>query len=68
MPVDPEKRKLRELKRVVKKAGNRHRRKALKRDLEKHPDEAAYSDEDLGCNRSDSFNGNDHDSTRKRDA
>ena len=40
MPPDPDKRKLRELKRAVKKRGTKHRRRQLKRDLAENPDEA----------------------------
>ena len=57
MPVDPDKRRLREQKRAVKKRGNKHRRQQLKRDLAENPDEAAHSDEDLGRHRSDALNG-----------
>jgi len=67
MPVDPDKRKIRELKRTLKKAGNKHRRRALQRDLEKNPEEAAHSEEDLGGYSSEDFNGMDKDATRKKD-
>jgi hypothetical protein len=66
MPPDPEKRKLRELKRALKKRGNKHRRAQLKRDLAENPDEAAHSEEKLGRFRSDTLNGLDKDSTRKK--
>ena len=65
MPPDPDKRKLRELKRAIKKRGNKHRRQQLKRDLKENPEGAAESEEKLGRFRSDSFNGLDRDSTRK---
>jgi len=67
MPPDPDKRKLRELKRALKKRGNKHRRQQLKRDLASDPEEAAHSEEKLGRHRSDTFNGLDKDSTRRRD-
>lgn len=67
MPPDPDKRKLRELKRTLKKRGNKHRRAELKRDLADNPDEAANSEEKLGRFRSDTFNGLDRDSTRRRE-
>ena len=67
MPPDPDKRRMRELKRAVKKRGNMHRRRQLKRDLAENPDEAAHSEEKLGRYRSEKFNGLDQDSTRKRD-
>jgi len=66
MPVDPDKRKLRELKRALKKRGNKHRRQQLKRDLVENPEEAAHSEEKLGRHRSDTLNRLDNDSTRKR--
>jgi hypothetical protein len=66
MPPDPDKRLLREVKRVVKKRGNKHRRQQLKRDLVENPDEAAHSEEKLGRHRSDEYNGLDQDSTRKK--
>ena len=59
---DPDKRRMRELKRAVKKRGNKHRRQQLKRD----PEEAAQSEEDVGKHRSDRLNGLDNDSTRKK--
>ena len=68
MPVDPEKRKLRELKRSVKKRGNKHRRAELKKSLTENPEEAAHAEADLGKHRSDLLNGIDKDSTRKRKA
>ena len=68
MPPDPDKRKLRELKRVLKKRGKKHRRQQLKRDLAENPDEAAHSEEKLGRHRSDDLNGLDQDSTRRRES
>jgi hypothetical protein len=56
----------RELKRSIKRAGNKRRRKSLKEDLRKNPEEAAHSEEDLGRYSSESLNGNDNDATRKR--
>jgi hypothetical protein len=66
MPPDPDKRKLREIKRALKKRGNKHRRQQLKRDLAENPEEAAHSEENLGRHRSDELNGLDQDSTRKK--
>ncbi len=68
MPPEPEKRQIRELKRALKKRGNKHRRQQLKRDLVEKPDEAAHSEEKLGRYRSDAFNGIDKDATRRRTA
>lgn len=67
MPVDPDKRRLREIKRAIKKRGSKHRRAQLKRDLAENPEEAAHSEENLGRYRSDTLNGLDQDSTRKRE-
>ena len=67
MPTDPDKYKLRELKRVLKKRGNKHRRAQLKRGLVENPEEAAHAEEDLGHHRSEAMNGLDRDSTRKRE-
>jgi hypothetical protein len=67
MPPDPDKRRLRELKRAVKKRGNKHRRQQLKRDLTENPEEAAHSEETLGRHSSAAYNGIDQDSTRKRE-
>ncbi|MBX9625899.1 MAG: hypothetical protein K2X82_19015 [Gemmataceae bacterium] len=66
MPVDPDKRKLRELKRAVKKRGNKHRRQQLKRDLTENPEEAAHSEEKLGRFSSAEWNGLDRDSDTTR--
>jgi hypothetical protein len=68
MPVDPDKRKMRELKRAVKKRGNKHRRQQLKRDLVLNPEEAAHAEEKLGRHRSEQLNGLDResDTTRRR--
>jgi hypothetical protein len=67
MPPDPDKRTMRELKRAIKKRGNKHRRRQLKRDLTENPDEAAHSEEKLGRYRSERYNGLDHDATRRHD-
>jgi hypothetical protein len=67
MPPDPDKRRMRELKRAVKKRGNKHRRSQLKRELAENPDEAAHSEEKFGRYRSATYNGLDQDSTRKKE-
>ena len=64
---DKDKRMLRDMKRAIKKRGNKHRRQQLKRDLVENPEEAPHSEENLGRFRSDTLNGIDNDSTRKRD-
>lgn len=67
MPPDPDKRKLRKLKQVLKRRGVKHRRADSKRALNENPDEAAHAEENLGRYRSDTLNGLDQDSTRRRD-
>jgi hypothetical protein len=66
MPPDPDKKKLREVKRAVKKRGNKHRRQELKKTLSENPEDAAHAEEDLGRFRSDALNGQDRDATRRR--
>jgi hypothetical protein len=65
--MDPDKRQLRKLKRDIKKAGNKRRRAALKRDLADNPEEAAHTEFDFGRTSSSGMNGLDNDATRKRD-
>jgi hypothetical protein len=65
--MDQEKRQLRKLKRDLKKAGSKRRRRQLKRDLEDNPAEAQHSEFDFDKLRSDSLNGLDKDSTRRRE-
>jgi hypothetical protein len=65
--MDPDKRKYRKLKRNVKRAGNKHRRRDFDRALRDNPDEAHWKDENFGGNSSAAMNGNDQDATRKRD-
>ncbi len=66
MPPDPDKKRLRDLKRAVKKRGNKHRRQELKKTLSENPEEAAHAEENLGRFRSDALNGMDRDATRRR--
>jgi hypothetical protein len=54
--MNDNKRLLREEKRAVKKAGNRHRRRILKRSLEA-PESAHEAEPELGRNRSEEWNG-----------
>ena len=56
--MNDQKRLLREEKRAVKKAGNRHRRRELKRSLEA-PESAHEAEPELGKNRSEELNGQD---------
>jgi hypothetical protein len=66
MPVDPRKRELRKLKRTLKRAGTKHRRRDLKRQLAEDPEGAADAKENFGRYSSDNLNGLDQDSTRQR--
>ena len=67
MPADPKKRELRKLKQTIKRAGSKHRRRDLKRQLVENPEGAAEAEENFGKFSSEAFNGLDKDSTRKRD-
>ena len=67
MPVDPMKRKMREMKRAIKKRGNKHRRQTLKRQLAENPEEAAHAEESYGRHSSVNLNGLDRDATRQSD-
>ena len=57
MTLQDDKRKLRELKRAIKRDGNKHRRNALKRQLQQDPAEAHFAEEDLGGSKSQAMNG-----------
>jgi hypothetical protein len=63
--MDQEKRRHRELKREVKRAGNRKRRQHLKRQLAEDPNGAAHVEFDFGRDSSAGLNGNDRDATRR---
>ncbi len=52
-----DKRKLRNLKRAVKRDGNKHRRNAYKRQLRENPEEAHRAQEDFGGSASSTRNG-----------
>ncbi len=64
--MNDDKRRHRQLKRDIKKAGNRKRRQQLKRDLARNPGEAAYTEVDLGKDTSAPLNGIDRDVKRRR--
>lgn len=66
MPVDPNKRELRKLKRTIKRAGSKHRRRDLKRQLADNPEGAAETDESFGKFSSEGLNRLDNDATRQR--
>ena len=59
------KRQLRQLKRDIKKAGNKRRRQQLKRALNENPDEAHFTEPDCGRHSSAGLNALDHDARRK---
>ena len=61
-----DKRAIRNLKREIKKAGNRKRRQHLKRALNENPEEAAHVEFEFGRDSSATLNGNDADATRRR--
>ena len=65
MPVDPQKRLLRKLKRTIKRAGSKHRRRDLKRQLVENPEGAAEAEANVGKHSSEGLNGLDQDSTRR---
>jgi hypothetical protein len=62
-----DKRILRELKREVKRAGNKRRRQFLKRQLTEKPEEAPYAEFDFGRDSSAGFNAMDNDAKRKKE-
>jgi hypothetical protein len=64
--MERDKKQLRQLKRTVKRAGNKRLRQVLKRDLSENPEEAAFSKVDFGRLSSETMNGMDRDSTRRR--
>jgi hypothetical protein len=66
MPQRDDKRLQRELKRQIKRAGNKRRRRALKEELANNPEDAAFSEEYFGRYSSESLNGADNDSTRRK--
>jgi hypothetical protein len=61
-----DKRQVRKLKRKIKQAGNKKRRHQLKRDLRENPAEAHWSEPTVGKATSETLNGLDQDSTRRR--
>ena len=65
MPADPHKRELRKLKRKLKRAGSKHRRRDLKKQLADDPNGAAEAEQSFGKFSSEGLNGLDQDSTRR---
>jgi hypothetical protein len=67
MAMDPrDKRQYRKLKRDIKRAGSKRRRRFLKRELTENPEEAPYSEFDFGSDSSTGLNRLDQDATRRR--
>jgi hypothetical protein len=64
--MDQDKRRLRKLKRDLKKAGNKARRQRLKRELSDRPEEAHWSEANVGRRTTIGLNGMDQDATRRR--
>ena len=64
--MEQDKRKHRQLKRDLKKAGSRKRRRQLQRELLDNPEEAAHSEFDFGRESTTGLNGNDRDATRRK--
>jgi hypothetical protein len=64
--MDQDKRRYRQLKRDIKKAGNRKRRQHLKRQLAESPEDAARVEFEFGRDSSAGLNGMDRDATRRR--
>ena len=64
--ANEDKRRLRQLKRAIKQAGNKKRRGKLKRELRDNPEEAHWSEESVGRSSSQFLNAIDKDATRRR--
>jgi hypothetical protein len=67
MTPSDDKRSIRNLKRAIKKAGNRKRRNHLKRALDTTRDAEPLQEFAFGRDSSAALNGNDHDATRRHD-
>lgn len=64
--MDRDKRQMRKLKRDIKQTGNKIRRQKLKQELLENPEEAHWSEPSVGKACSETLNGLDKDSTRRR--
>lgn len=64
--MDRDKRELRQLKREIKRAGGKRRRRYLKRELRENPEDAAHTNFEFGRDSSATLNGLDQDATRRR--
>jgi hypothetical protein len=63
--MNDDKRRHRQLKRDIKKAGNRVRRQQLKRQLSDNPEDAHLAEPTFGRNSSEPLNGIDRDAKRR---
>lgn len=63
--MDQDKRRLRQLKRDIKRAGSKRRRRYLKREMLERPEDAAHTEFRFGRDRSAGLNGLDRDSRRR---
>jgi hypothetical protein len=61
-----DKRKYRQLKRNIKRAGSKHRRRDFKRQIRENPQEAHEAEENFGRYSSAPMNAHDQDATRKQ--
>ena len=64
--MEQDKRSFRQLKRDLKRAGNRKRRRQFQRELLDKPDDAPYSEFQFGRRSTAGLNGNDEDATRRK--
>lgn len=67
MPRETQKRELRKLKREIKRAGSKHRRRDLKQQLRENPVDAHHAEANVGRNRSADIGPLDRDATRRRE-
>lgn len=66
MEARDDKRMLRKLKRDLKRAGSKRRRRHLKQELAEHPEDAPHSDFEFGDDSTTWLNGMDRDQKRRR--
>jgi hypothetical protein len=64
--MDRDKRDLRQIKRELKRAGSKRRRRHLKRELRENPEDAAHTEFQFGRDSSATLNGIDQDATRRK--
>lgn len=64
--MQDDKRQHRQLKRDIKRAGSKHRRRDFKRQIQEDPDEAHTKEENFGRYSSAGLNAHDSDATRRK--